>query len=102
MVRCWCRGGGTHRGSCFTGRSGVLNRSAAGWPSGFLALALSLVLEPCSYHGVMDREPDGAKDAESRWRAVRGSRRPLAAGIAVVIVLVSVIAVLAFRLGSVT
>ena len=50
----------------------------------------------------MDREPDGVKDAESRWPAVRGSRRLLAAGIAVVIVLVAVIAVLAFRLGSVT
>jgi S1-C subfamily serine protease len=50
----------------------------------------------------MDREPDGVKDAESRWPAVRGSRRLLAAGIAVVIGLVAVIAVLAFRLGCVT
>jgi len=24
MVRCWCRRRRTHRGSCFTGRSGVL------------------------------------------------------------------------------
>src|SRR4029077_485249 len=89
-------------GAPWTARTESLTGSAAGWPSGFLALGLSLALEPCSYHGVMDREPDGVKDAESRWLAVRGSRRLLAAGIAVVIVLVAVIAVLAFRLGSVT
>src|SRR5215475_3958606 len=50
----------------------------------------------------MGREPDGVKDAESRRPAVRGSRRLLATGIAVAAVLVAVIAVLAFRLGSVT
>jgi S1-C subfamily serine protease len=49
----------------------------------------------------MNREPDGVKDARS-WPAVRGSRRLLAAGIAVVIALVAAIAVLAFRLGSAT
>src|SRR5215475_5493427 len=49
----------------------------------------------------MDREPDGVKDAESRRPAVPGSRR-LAAGIVVAAALVAAIAVLAFRLGSVT
>jgi len=50
----------------------------------------------------MDREPDGVKDAEARRPAARGSRRLLAAGIAVATALVAVIAVLAFRLGSAT
>src|SRR5215475_2934282 len=50
----------------------------------------------------MGRERDGVKDAESRRPAVRGSRRLLAIGIAVAAALVAVIAVLAFRLGSVT
>src|SRR5499433_3249966 len=49
----------------------------------------------------MDREPDGAKDAKSP-PAVRGSRGLLAAAIVVVIALAAAIAVLAFRLGSVT
>jgi putative serine protease PepD len=49
----------------------------------------------------MDREPDGVTDAQSR-PAVRFSRRLLAAGIVVVLALVAVIAVLAFRLGSAT
>jgi S1-C subfamily serine protease len=49
----------------------------------------------------MDRKPDGVKDAESR-PAARGSRRLLAAGVVVVFALVAAIAVLAFRLGSVT
>jgi len=50
----------------------------------------------------MGRERDGVRDAESRRPAVPGSRRLLATGIAVAAALVAVIAVLAFRLGSVT
>jgi S1-C subfamily serine protease len=48
----------------------------------------------------MDRGPDGVDDAGPRTPGVRGSRRLLAAGLAVVVALLVVIAVLATRLSD--
>ena len=48
----------------------------------------------------MDRGPDGVDDAGPRTPGVRGSRRLLAAGLAAVVVLLGVIAVLAIRLSG--
>ena len=48
----------------------------------------------------MDREPAGVDGAGPRTPGVRGSRRPLAAGLAAVVVLLGVIAVLATRLAG--
>src|SRR6516225_8344284 len=48
----------------------------------------------------MDRGPAGVDDAGPRTPGVRGSRRLLAAGLAAVVVLIGVIAVLAIRLSG--
>src|SRR5258706_10911453 len=48
----------------------------------------------------MDRGPDGVDGAGPRTPGIRGSRRLLAAGLAAVVVLLGVIAVLATRLAG--
>jgi putative serine protease PepD len=48
----------------------------------------------------MDREPAGVDDASARPPKVRGSPRLLAAGLAVIVVLIAVIAVLAIRVSG--